>query len=120
MDKDLNQAQGLHYKLSFKGDSRYVYKISELEGALFLYQQALEGDRADNVIGVKGYGPKKAKKALEKATTEFEMYNIVKEKYDSEERLINNMLQLYLLRQEDDVWTIPTQRNKKLSTTTMM
>lgn len=117
LDKDLNQAPGLHYRFSNRGTGRYVYKVTELEGTMFLYQQSLEGDTADNIKGVKGYGPKKAQKALEGATTEAEMYTIVKGLYDSEERLINNMLQLYLLRHEEDVWVIPTKKTKKLSTT---
>lgn len=111
LDKDLDQAPGLHYRLAFRGKGGYTYQVTEEEGIRNLYTQALTGDAVDNIIGIKGIGKKTAEKILNGLTTEKEMYQAVRETYlkkgDTEERLINNMIQLYLLRHKDDVWRIP-------------
>ena len=73
IDKDLLQVPGKHYnfvKKEFK-------EVSPYEGLKKLYLQALIGDRSDNIVGVQGIGPVKAKKVLEKCTNESELYQAV-------------------------------------------
>jgi len=58
-DKDLDQIPGWHYNL------KSLKYVTEEEADLFLYTQLITGDNADNVYGIRGMGPVKAKKYLE-------------------------------------------------------
>lgn len=60
-DKDLKQIPGWHY------DWRHydLFFINEEEADYYLAIQMLQGDRSDNVQGIKGIGPKKAEKLLQ-------------------------------------------------------
>ena len=108
IDKDLNQLRGWHYNYRKKEK----YHIEELEGLRNFYTQILTGDRIDNIIGIKGIGPVKAKRILEKCTTENEMYLACLEAYDrNEERVLENGQLLWLQREVNQLWTPP-----KLST----
>ena len=60
IDKDLLQIPGDHYNF-VKKTHRFV---NDDEGHLLLMTQALTGDNADNIPGIKGIGPKKAEKIL--------------------------------------------------------
>ena len=111
IDKDLDQACGLHYRWANGKKQGELYGITEKQGLFNLYVQALEGDRVDNIMGVHGIGKKKAEKILAEAETEEEMYDIVLSKYDTEQRLIDNLHQLYLLRNERDSWTHPIKNH---------
>lgn len=103
VDKDFDQVPGLHYNPN-KMD---LYTVNEEDAVRFLYEQILMGDRADNIIGLKGIGEKKAAKALEDCTTELEMYNKAVEMYGSVERVHENAKLLYLQRKKDDMWEPP-------------
>lgn len=107
IDKDLNQYAGLHYKPYYANKPSLKYKVTEEQGLNFLYRQVIEGDVADNIKGVKGYGPKKAKRYLENSTCEQELYLRCLGLYQDKERLDTNMKLLYLLRSEDDQWRCP-------------
>lgn len=61
LDKDLMQIQGWHYDWR-KNESVYV---SSDEGDLFFWKQMLMGDPADNILGIRGIGPKTADKLLD-------------------------------------------------------
>jgi len=65
VDKDLDQIPGDHYNWT-KGE-RYV--VTQKGGLRFFYEQLLSGDPTDNVPGIPGIGPVKAKKALEECKT---------------------------------------------------
>lgn len=60
-DKDLKQIPGLHYDFH----TRDVVKISEEEAFRSLCYQMIVGDSTDCIAGLKGYGPKKAKKIID-------------------------------------------------------
>ena len=60
IDKDFKQIPGYHYNFV----KREHFFVTPEEGLRFLYMQILMGDTADNVIGLKGIGPKKAEAAL--------------------------------------------------------
>lgn len=86
--------------------------VSEVDGIRFFYQQCLEGDRADNVEGIKGVGPKTALKWLEGLGNEKDLYKTVLEKYKgagmTEQDLTDNARLLWLRREPDEMWEPPT------------
>ena len=104
LDKDFDQVQGWHYNF-VKKDKYYVQAD---EGLLNFYMQFLVGDRIDNIIGVKGIGPVKARKLLEDKT-EREMFEVCVEELGSEERAIENGILLYLQRKEGEIWSPPSE-----------
>jgi hypothetical protein len=105
IDKDLNQLRGWHYNYRKKEK----YHVTELEGLHSFYIQMLTGDRIDNIIGLKGIGPVKAKRILEECQTEHEMYLTVLEAYGgNEERVLENGQLLWLQRSHDQLWTPPS------------
>ncbi len=66
IDKDLLMVAGRHYN--------YVKKewrtVTPEEGTKHFYKQMITGDRVDNIIGIFGYGEKKANKLLESTPRE--------------------------------------------------
>jgi hypothetical protein len=105
IDKDLNQLRGWHYNYRKKEK----YHVTEFEGLQSFYIQILTGDRIDNIIGLKGIGPVKAKRILEECQTEQEMYLAVVEAYGgNEERVLENGQLLWLQRSHHQLWTPPS------------
>lgn len=104
IDKDLNQFRGHHYNYRKKEK----YYVSEFEGLTAFYTQILTGDRIDNIIGLKGIGPVKAKKILVDCKTESELYQAVLKAYEGDEqRVLENGQLLWLQRKEDELWQLP-------------
>lgn len=103
IDKDFNQIKGWKYNFVKKE----LYYVSEDEGLLNFYCQFLEGDKVDNIIGVKGIGPVKARGLLEGKTAK-EMYEVCVEKLGSEERAIENGRLLFLRREPEQIWEPPS------------
>lgn len=56
-DKDMQQIPGLHFKI-YKTDITRI-EVSEQEAFDNLYNQMIQGDTADNIKGIKGFGPAK-------------------------------------------------------------
>jgi hypothetical protein len=105
IDKDLNQFRGWHY--NYKKKEKYY--VTEFEGLHSFYTQILTGDRIDNIVGLKGIGPVKAKKVLEKCTNESELYQAVLKAYeDDQQRVLENGQLLWLQRSPNQVWTPPS------------
>ena len=109
VDKDLDQLPGWHYNPVKKEE----YFVTEEEGLRSFYTQLLTGDRVDNIIGLHGIGPVKAKKLLAKATTEQSMYKAVVEAYkqagEPPERVLENGQLLWLSRHEGQRWEPPCE-----------
>lgn len=106
-DKDFKQIPCRHYNPN-KGEWT---SVGEFEGTMFFYSQIVMGDRADNIEGIHGIGPVKAKRLLSECTTEQELYDKVLGAYDNdEERVLTNARLLWLRRKEEDVWYPPNQR----------
>ena len=105
IDKDLNQFRGWHY--NYKKKEKYY--VTEFEGLTAFYTQILTGDRIDNIVGLKGIGPVKAKKVLEKCTNESELYQAVLKAYEGDQqRVLENGQLLWLQRSPNQVWTPPS------------
>lgn len=60
IDKDLDQIPGEHFNFNKK----LKYHVSAVDGYNKLIEQWITGDSADGIPGLKGYGPAKAKKAI--------------------------------------------------------
>ena len=101
IDKDLLQVPGKHYNFVKKE----FYEVDEETGFRNFYTQLLTGDTSDNIKGIAGIGPVKAKKALAEATNEYEMFCIVRDMYKNDEWMIMNGRCLHILRSLDDDWT---------------
>lgn len=107
VDKDFLQVPCSFYNLT----KREFVEVDEASGIKFFYTQVLTGDRADNIKGLKGIGPKKAERILADATTEQELYDKVFEAYDGDlGALIENAQLLWLRREDDELWLPPDQR----------
>lgn len=104
IDKDLNQFRGWHYNYRKKEK----YYVSEFEGLHSFYTQILTGDRIDNIVGLKGIGPVKAKRILEECTNENELYQAVLKAYEGDQqRVLENGQLLWLQREANQVWQLP-------------
>lgn len=109
IDKDMLTIPGWHYNY-LKQEIRYV-KLPEANK--FFYTQVLTGDRSDNVLGVKGIGPKKAQKELDGLHSERDLYLKCLEVYnrvygmDGERQLHENTNLLWIQREENKLWTKP-------------
>lgn len=104
IDKDLDMIRGHHY--GFVKEEKYY--ITEEEGIRNFYLQILTGDKVDNIMGLKGIGPVKAKRILEKCETETEMYKAVVDAYEGNlERVWENAQLLWILRKPNQIWMPP-------------
>lgn len=103
IDKDFDQVPGWHY--NFLKQDRYY--ITVREASLNFYCQILTGDRVDNVVGIKGIGPVKAKAMLKNCKTDAEMFAKCVEAFESKERVIENALLLWLRRIPNQIWKPP-------------
>ena len=104
IDKDMLQIPCHHYN----PNKKTFTTMSEREGSKFFYTQILTGDKADNIIGLYGIGPKKAEKLLADSVTDEEMYEECLRAYGGEEdRVIENARLLWLRRYEGQLWEPP-------------
>jgi len=111
IDKDLDQIPGMHYNF-VKG---LLYNVTPEEGLKFFYHQLLMGDAADNIPGLTGIGPKKAEKALARATTERHFFQIARTMYEKEyahmwyDIMLRNGRLLKIRQFEDEMWDLPEE-----------
>lgn len=104
IDKDLDMLRGWHY--NFIKDRKYL--VDEYQAIRNFYTQILTGDRVDNIVGIKGIGPKKAEKILQGCLNEVDLYNAVVEAYDGDkDRVMENGQLLWIRRKEDELWQPP-------------
>ena len=104
IDKDLNMLPGPHYNFD-KGD---LYETDLDGGFRYFMHQCLTGDRADNIKGIKGIGPKKADKILEGVPPD-RMWSVVKQAWREHGIPTVNMIQsmrlLWMSANKQDVAT---------------
>jgi hypothetical protein len=110
-DKDLDQIPGDHYNWITKE----FYTVSAKEGRTRFYEQLLSGDATDNVPGLPGIGPAKAKEALAKCKSPREMLAKCEEMYRGYAGQ-DDIDRAYLVEQADLVW-IMKKKNEKWSDT---
>ena len=103
IDKDFMQLKGKHWNFV----KREMTEVTEEEALINFYMQVLTGDRTDNIIGIKGIGPIKAKQRLAGCQSAAEMYSACVEAYGSEERVIENARLLWLRREPNEIWQAP-------------
>jgi len=108
IDKDMLQIPCWHFNI-VRGD---YLKVEPFGGIKFFYTQILTGDTADNIVGLWKVGPVKAKKILDEAETEEDLWNCVVKAYDgNEERVLENARLLWLRREEEEIWQPPRVRS---------
>jgi hypothetical protein len=104
IDKDFMQLRGQHWNFVKKE----MTVVTEKEALFNFYIQVLTGDRVDNIIGLKGVGPVKAKQRLAGCESATEMYLACVEAYGGcEERVIENCRLLHLRRTPNEMWEPP-------------
>jgi len=104
IDKDFMQLKGNHWNFVKKE----MIFVTDEEAITNFYMQVLTGDRTDNIIGLKGVGPVKAKQRLAGCASAADMYLACVEAYGgSEERVIENCRLLHLRRTENEMWEPP-------------
>lgn len=107
IDKDIDMIPGRHYSWPLIREQKVIreprfYDITEEEGLRFFYTQLLTGDPTDNIKGAAGIGPVKAKRLLQDALTEFEMYHTCVNAYASIDEMIMNAKCLWIWRRLND------------------
>lgn len=104
IDKDLDQVPGKHFNFVKKEH----YSIEYFEGLRNFYTQCLTGDRIDNIIGVRGIGPVKAKRMLQDCATEEALFDAVVQGFGGDRvRAIENGRLAWLRRYPDQIWEPP-------------
>lgn len=113
IDKDLNQIPGWHYH--FVKDVKY--EVKPADGLKFFYLQLLTGDKAvDNIPGLRGIGMKTAEKILAGLSTEEDLFNATKKKYQEhypdswESTMLRNGQLLKICTYEGERWQFPEKR----------
>jgi len=123
IDKDLDTVPGWHYRWPTHNKEGAKYYLTADEAENNFWVQVLTGDTADNIIGLRGIGPKKAAQAVKDCATTEDYYAVCKrmyiekmaEKLGSAEAAIAmmhmNCTMLHLLRHEEDMWEAPNEFN---------
>lgn len=105
IDKDIDMIPGLHFNFV----KRVWYEVSPTEAIKKFYTQLLTGDRTDNIPGIVGIGPKKAKKLLEDCNNEQDLYNKCLEAYDGNLTYLHEQAELLWIQQHGRVkWQPPS------------
>lgn len=117
IDKDLDMIPGKHYNWR-RGEE---YEVTEDQGLLNFYCQCLTGDKTDNIPGLIGIGPVKAKRILENAKSQSPEHlweavvNSWWSKYPDDDRqevydkLLISARLLWILREPYIMWQPPVE-----------
>lgn len=100
IDKDLLMIPGRHY--NFVKDEFITQ--SDFDAIKHFYMQCLQGDRADNIKGIPGIGPKKAERILAECYTEKELFDAVRDAYGNDEEFLMNGRVLWIRRKDNEDW----------------
>lgn len=109
IDKDLLQLPGRHYNWVDKSER----VISTREASLNFYTQVLAGDPTDNVPGIEGIGPMKARKLLKIAKGPKDAWDLCLDAYkreygeDGEIYAIETAKLVYIRRKPEETWSVP-------------
>jgi 5'-3' exonuclease len=114
VDKDMNQLPGKHYNPR----KEQYYLVSEVEADTFFLRQLILGDPMDKIPGLPKYGPVKADKIVEVASTVKELASTVLDLYfltydkDWENYFLANGKLLWLQRKDYDYFTLDNFKEK--------
>lgn len=106
IDKDLDMIPGAHYNPV----KDLYYHMDEESAWRAFYSQLLTGDRTDNIMGIHGIGPKKAKAALE-GKSHLQMDKAVRSLYKqhygkrANELLAERGALLWIQRKPGEIWS---------------
>lgn len=100
IDKDLMQIPGDHY--NFVKDL-YEY-VGGRSADLNFWTQLLVGDTSDNIHGIRGIGPVKAKKILDPLKNNQEWFSSVRKIYADDKRFLTNLNLFWIQRNERKIW----------------
>jgi hypothetical protein len=109
LDKDLDQIPGRHF--NWVKEEEYV--VSKKDGTINFYSQVLAGDPVDNIQGLTGIGPVKARKLLDTATSSKDCWQIVRDSYKGEygeageSRAVENARLCWVRREHGQIWQPP-------------
>lgn len=104
VDKDFKQLPCLLY--NYRTNTWTL--IDELGSKYNFWKQVVMGDRVDNIVGLYGWGPKKAERLLDGLTTDEEMFSAVLNSYQGDLEALTKCARLvYLRREEGEVWQPP-------------
>ncbi len=112
VDKDLLQVHGRHYNFVTKEE----VTISPKQAVLNFYAQVLSGDAVDNVPGLTGIGPVKAKKALEDCKSPLDCWQTALRMYNEEfgatgyDFAVEAARLVFVRRKEGEIWQPPTEQ----------
>jgi len=93
LDKDMRMIAGRHY--NWRKGIRDT--VTQADGDRWFWTQLLTGDATDNIIGLKGIGPKKAEKLLSECKTNQDMYEVCTHEYERVDRVDDLELNGHLL-----------------------
>ncbi len=113
IDKDLLQVPGRHYNFV----KQEFMTITPKEGLFNFYWQFIMGDRSDNIFGFDGLARTTVPKKLQwlydeiqfasQMGTERDMFDIVREQYSDDTRLLANGICLWMQREPEQIWEFP-------------
>ncbi len=116
IDKDLMQLPGRHYDFVKKEE----VTVTPKQAVINFYAQVLSGDSTDNVPGLPGIGPVKARKALDGCRNPAECWRVALNLYSGEFGLVNGpkyateCAQLvHVRRTPGEIWSPPIAKTTK-------
>lgn len=106
VDKDMLQVQGWHFNVV----KETLCYVDEIEAAKNFWSQMLQGDRTDNVTGIRGIGPVKAAKLVDGCSGDDDIadlcYRLYRDEFGETEGPImfdKNWQLLHLLRTKEEL-----------------
>lgn len=105
IDKDLLQIPGRHYNFV----KNEFQEVTPLEGLKQFYRQLLIGDVSDNIFGIYGIGKAKAGYYINHLEKESHMFQVVRELYNDDARLLMNGKVLWIRQQQEQLWEFPVE-----------
>ena len=114
-DKDLNQLPGLHFNPFPATPEGERYQVSIKQGYVNFLTQCLTGDSVDNVPGIEGVGPVKARNILDGAKDKKEGWSRVLKafeasygKEDGPRFALETARLVWVRRKDGELWAPPT------------
>ena len=115
IDKDLLQLPGRHYNFVAKEET----VVTPKEAVINFYGQVLSGDPTDNVLGLPGVGPVRARRALADCRSPRDCWNVCLSLYTAEfgavrgpEYALEAARLVYVRRQVGEMWEPPSAAKK--------